>query len=103
MAFTKVAAIDDLWSGEMTTVAVEGRQILLVNIEGEVRAYLDACPHKRTPLSLGTLRGLTLACATHQWEFDLRTGKGINPADACLESLEVRLENGDILLEVQHA
>ena len=102
MAFSKVAALDDLWSGEMTSLEIEGRHVLLVNIEGHVRAYLDECPHKRTPLSLGLLRGRTLACATHQWEFDVRTGKGINPADACLESLDVRLENGDILLEVHH-
>jgi toluene monooxygenase system ferredoxin subunit len=103
MAFSKVAAVDDLWSGEMTTVEIEGRHILLVNIEGEVRAYLDACPHKRTPLSIGMLRGGTLTCATHQWEFDLRSGKGINPADACLEPVDVRLENGNILLEVNHS
>jgi toluene monooxygenase system ferredoxin subunit len=103
MGFCKVGALDDLWSGEMARVEVEGRQILLVNIEGEVRAYLDACPHKRTPLSVGTLRGARLTCATHQWEFDVRTGQGINPAIACLERLDVRLEDGDILLEVQHA
>ena len=103
MAFYKVATLDDLWSGEMAGVEVGGRQILLVNIEGEGRAYLDACPHQRTPLRMGTLRGLILTCATHQWEFDIRTGKGINPADACLEPLAVRLENGDILLEVHNA
>ena len=103
MAFCKVAALDDVWSGEMVRVEVEGRQILLVNIEGQVRAYLDACPHQRTPLSLGILRGRTLTCATHQWEFDVRSGKGINPADTCLEPLDVRLENGDILLDVHHA
>jgi toluene monooxygenase system ferredoxin subunit len=103
MAFCKVAALADLWSGEMTSLKVEGRQILLVNIEGEIRAYHDACPHKRMPLSLGTLRGRTLTCATHQWEFDVHSGKGINPAAACLEPLDVRLENGDILLEVHHA
>jgi toluene monooxygenase system ferredoxin subunit len=103
MAFSKVAALDDLWSGEMTTVELEGQRILLVNIEGKVRAYLDACPHKRTPLSIGILRGRTLTCATHQWEFDVSSGKGINPGDICLEPLEVRLENGDILLEVPHA
>ena len=103
MAFRKVAVLDDLWSGEMVRVEVEGRQVLLVNIEGEVRAYFDECPHKRTPLSLGTLRGPTVTCATHQWEFDVRTGRGINPADTCLQRLDVRLENGDILLEVHPA
>src|ERR1700745_1179357 len=98
MAFRKVAALDDLWSGEMVRVEVEGRRILLVNIESEVRAYLDECPHKRTPLSLGLLRGRTLTCATHQWEFDLWSGRGINPANICLEPLDVRLENGNILV-----
>jgi toluene monooxygenase system ferredoxin subunit len=79
MAFQKVASLDDLWSGEMTAVSVEGQHILLVNIDDMVRAYADICPHMRTRLSQGSLQGRMLTCPTHQWQFDALTGKGINP------------------------
>ena len=100
MAFQKVASLDDLWSGEMTGVSVEGQCILLVNINDMIRAYADACPHMRTRLSQGLLRGSILSCATHQWQFDVLTGRGTNPMTARLEEFPVRVENGDILVDL---
>jgi toluene monooxygenase system ferredoxin subunit len=98
--FQKVASLDDLWSGEMTAVSIDGQYILLVNIDDMVRAYADACPHKRTRLSQGSLQGCILTCATHQWQFDALTGSGINPLTACLEEFPVRIENDDIFVEL---
>jgi toluene monooxygenase system ferredoxin subunit len=100
VAFQKVASLDDLWSGEMTAVSVDGQYILLVNIDDIVRAYADACPHMRTRLSQGSLQGRMLTCATHQWQFDAFTGKGINPETACLEEFPVQIESGDILVDL---
>jgi nitrite reductase/ring-hydroxylating ferredoxin subunit len=41
-----------------------------------------------------------LTCATYGWNFDVSTGQGINPGKACLESFAVKVENGDILIDV---
>jgi toluene monooxygenase system ferredoxin subunit len=103
MAFHKVATLDDLWSGEMTSVVVEGKHVLLINIDDTIHAYEDACPHKRTPLHVGSLDGTVLTCATHQWEFDACTGAGINPDNTCLEAFAVEVHNGDILVDVDQA
>jgi toluene monooxygenase system ferredoxin subunit len=100
MAFRKLATMDDLWSGEILALETDGRPVLLVNLEGSVHAYLDLCPHQRTRLSQGSLQRNVLACSTHGWEFDLRTGRGINPRTACLEAFPVRVENEDILVDV---
>ena len=100
MAFQKVATLDDLWSGEMRGLVVEGKKVLLLHIDDTIHAYENACPHKRTPLSQGSLDGKVLTCATHQWEFNACTGTGINPDSACLEAFAVKVENGDILVDV---
>ena len=68
MAFQKIARLDDIWSGEMIGLTVEGTRVLLINLEGALHAYPDACPHQRTPLSLGSLEAPVLSCATHQWQ-----------------------------------
>ena len=99
MAFVKVATLDDLWSGEMIGVVVEGIPVLLINVEGTLRAYTDICPHLGSPLSRGSFKGRILFCATHGWEFDAMAGCGINPRNTCLESLPLRLEGDDILLD----
>lgn len=100
MAFQKIAKVAELWSGEMIALECEGQPVLLVNLDGAIRAYADSCPHLRTRLSEGSLVGNVLVCSTHGWQFDARTGEGINPRTACLKSFAVQLENGDILLDI---
>jgi len=100
MAFRKVATLDELWDGEMTVLKIEGHVVLLVNVDGGIHAYADSCPHLGTRLSQGSLQRNVLTCATHGWEFDASTGQGINPKTACLESFAVKVENGDILIDV---
>jgi toluene monooxygenase system ferredoxin subunit len=100
MSLRKVASLDDLWSGEMLSLDVDGNSVLLVNVDDHVYAYLDACPHQKSRLSEGTLIGKTLRCARHHWEFDVCTGRGINPQSACLKVFPVSIERGDILLNL---
>jgi vanillate O-demethylase monooxygenase subunit len=38
--------------------------------DGDARVFLDRCPHRFAPLSLGTCEGDTLRCAYHGWVFD---------------------------------
>jgi toluene monooxygenase system ferredoxin subunit len=100
MAFRRVATLDELWDGEMIALETEGQVVLLVNVNGGIRAYADSCPHLRTRLSQGSLQRNVLTCSTHGWEFDACTGQGINPKTACLESFAVKVENGDIFIDV---
>jgi toluene monooxygenase system ferredoxin subunit len=44
MAFQKVAKIEDLWSGEMLGLEVNGEPVLLVNVDNHIYAYADICP-----------------------------------------------------------
>lgn len=80
---------------------VDGRSILLVNLDNQIYAYADACPHQKSRLSEGSLIGKTLRCARHDWEFDVCTGQGINPQNACLKTIAVIVERGDIFLDLK--
>ena len=100
MTFRKVASLDDLWNGEMMGLDVGGNSILLVNVDDHIYAYADACPHQKSRLSEGSLIGKTLRCGRHHWEFDVCTGHGINPQNACLKVFPVSIESRDILLDV---
>jgi toluene monooxygenase system ferredoxin subunit len=100
MAFQRVATLDELWAGEMIALQIEGQVVLLVNVDGSIRAYADSCPHLRTRLSQGSLQRNVLTCSTHGWAFDVNTGQGINPQTACLESFAVKVEDGDILIDL---
>jgi toluene monooxygenase system ferredoxin subunit len=103
MSFQKVASIEDVWSGEMLAVEVNGELVLLVNIDNHIYAYADACPHQNSRLSEGTLTNKTLRCARHHWEFDICTGAGVNPQNSCLRVFPVTLVGADILVDLPSA
>jgi toluene monooxygenase system ferredoxin subunit len=98
---TMVATLDDLWSGEMRAVTVEGQPVLLVNLEGTVRAYADRCAHQRFPLSQGRLEGFVLTCRAHEWQYDVRTGAGMNPSGVKLAAFPVEVREGSIWVDVE--
>ncbi len=100
MGFHKVAKVEDLWSGEMIGLEVDGEQILLVNVDNHFYAYADACPHQKSRLSEGTLTDKILRCARHHWEFDVCSGSGVNPQNSCLRVFPIRINGDDILLDL---
>ena len=68
----------------MKGLVVDTTKVLLLNVDGDVRAYEDSCPHRGVALSCGKLEAAsgTLTCAMHLWQYDARTGKGLNPRGA---------------------
>ena len=100
MAFQKVAKTEDLWSGEMIGLDVNGERVLLVNIDNHIYAYADICPHQMSRLSEGTLTDKILRCARHYWEFDICSGSGVNPRNACLKLFPTKVDGEDILVDI---
>ena len=100
MGFQKVAKIEDLWSGEMMGLEVNGENILLVNVDNHVYAYADICPHQKSRLSEGHLTDKILRCARHHWEFDVCSGSGVNPRNTCLKPFPIRVDGDDILVDI---
>lgn len=86
MQWHETMHIDDLWEGDMAPVDVEGTKVLLLNVDGEVKAYQNRCPHQAWSLDEGDFDGETLTCVRHLWTFDASSGQGINPDDSHLIS-----------------
>jgi toluene monooxygenase system ferredoxin subunit len=96
MNWRVVMAADELWIGELVGVELGPTKIILLNVEGEIRAYEDRCPHLGNRLSDGDLAAGKLTCATHRWEFDALTGKGANPKNCQLKVFDARIRAGQI-------
>lgn len=97
--WVEVATLDDLWEGEMLEVEANGKAILLAHLSGgKIVAYQGVCPHQEYPLTEGELDEETevLTCAGHHWQFNIRTGQGVNPATCTLYRYEVKVEGETI-------
>lgn len=98
MTRIKVAAVDDLWAGEMRGVQVAGESVVLINLDGRIVAYRDRCAHLGIKLSEGTLAGCVLTCRAHHWQYDVTTGSGVNPAPARLVPVKVEVDGDDVFV-----
>jgi 3-phenylpropionate/trans-cinnamate dioxygenase ferredoxin subunit len=65
----------DLKPGEMTHGSAGGSDILVVNQDGEFRAFINSCGHMNVPLDLGNFKSGVLKCPQHNAVFDARTGE----------------------------
>lgn len=101
LRFRPVCPADDLWAGEMQQYSVDDTTILLLRTnDGAVRAVQHICPHQDYPLNEGDFDGCSLICAAHLWEFDVQSGRSINPDDAKLALYPVEERDGTIYVAV---
>jgi 3-phenylpropionate/trans-cinnamate dioxygenase ferredoxin subunit len=91
----------DLAEGTMRLAWVDGVEpVLLVNVEGAVRAVQGICSHEYFELDKGFLTAGSLTCALHLSRFDLATGWPLDPpADEPLAVYPVSIEDGRIVFE----
>jgi nitrite reductase/ring-hydroxylating ferredoxin subunit len=96
-----VAALADVPPGTMLRVQVDGTDILLVNLEGDVRAMQGICSHEYFELDQGFLTGDSLTCALHLSRFDLTTGEALDPpAELPLAMYQVVIDGDRVVLEL---
>jgi 3-phenylpropionate/trans-cinnamate dioxygenase ferredoxin subunit len=88
--------------GTMKMGWVDGMdQVLIVNAEGQVRAYQGICSHEYFELDKGFLTAGSITCALHLSRFDLATGDPLDPpAELPLMMYEVIVEDGRVLIEI---
>ena len=97
----QVARLDDVPAGTMLMVQVDGTDILLVNLDGTIRATQGVCSHEYFELDKGFLTGDTLTCALHLSRFDLDTGEALDPpAELPLAVYPARVDDGVIVLQL---
>jgi 3-phenylpropionate/trans-cinnamate dioxygenase ferredoxin component len=96
-----VGSADELAPGERRLVFVEGRSIVLFNLDGTLHAVDNACPHNGASLAGGQLEGSLLRCPAHGLRFDLRTGCMPGVGGLCLKTFPVEVIEGQLVVSVE--
>jgi nitrite reductase (NADH) small subunit len=60
--------------GQVMQAEAAGIGVCLANVNGELSAPDNSCPHRRGPLRQGWLPGEAVVCPWHSWTFHVRTG-----------------------------
>lgn len=97
-----VGKIADIPPGKMIKVSIDGRDVLVANIDGKFYATDDSCTHSGASLSEGKLEGCTITCGWHGAQFDCETGSLVKfPAKIRdLTSYNVVVESDNVFVEM---
>jgi nitrite reductase/ring-hydroxylating ferredoxin subunit len=92
----------DIPPGKMIKVSIDGRDILVANIDGKYCATDDSCTHSGSSLSEGKLDGCIVTCGWHAAQFDCGTGKLVKfPVKIRdLASYNVIVESDNVFVEM---
>lgn len=84
-------------------VQVDGEAVALYELNGDVFATTDICPHNTCLLSENgdVLESGEVECTCHGSRFDIRTGTNTNPPSSePLKTYPVRVEGDDVLVDL---
>lgn len=109
MRYVKVLGTDQLPPGGKQKVTLEGKTLLLTNVDGAVYAIDNRCPHMGGSLFEGKLEGDTITCPRHHTVFSVKTGSVVQNGSIAFLRLKVadtkaystKTEGGDILVGIE--
>lgn len=108
MDYIRVADIAELPVNKMIMVVVDGKEVLLANIDGSYYAIANKCSHLGGALAKGSLEGSIVTCPKHGARFDVKTGQAIANAKIGfikmsvkdVERYTVKVEGTDIFVKI---
>jgi nitrite reductase/ring-hydroxylating ferredoxin subunit len=101
--FTRVAGEAEIAEGQVKGIDVEGTDIVVAKVQGQLFAVDGICTHLLAFLSDGELDGFEIICPLHMGAFDLRTGAATRePCTEPLKCYPVRVEDGFVLIDFNH-
>ena len=87
--------------GQVMEAEVGGMAVCVANVDGELSALDNVCPHRQGPLGQGWLEGRMVVCPWHSWMFHAKTGEAEFPVGERVRVFPLRVEGQDVLVEIQ--
>jgi len=101
MPFAKIASQSDLpATNEAKEFSCSGKEICIANVNGTYSALDNTCLHQSGPLGQGTIEHGKVVCPWHGWEYDPKTGALASNPNAKVAVYPMKIENGDVLVEI---
>jgi nitrite reductase (NADH) small subunit len=99
VAQVKVATRSEIAPGTAKTVEVNGKQVALFNVGGQLYAIDNTCLHRGGPLGEGEIDGKIVTCPWHGWEYDVTTGATLDDPAKKVACFKVQFSGDDVLIE----
>ena len=99
--FIKLASQSELPPGnEAKEFPCGGKTICVANVNGEICALDNVCLHRGGPLGQGLIEKGKVVCPWHGWAWDPHTGQAGDNPNVKVAVYPLRIENGEVLIEI---
>src|SRR3989344_3327342 len=99
--YIEVADKEDIPENGSKIVEYNGERVALFNLNGEIHAIHNTCPHAGGPLGEGSLDESIITCPWHGWQFNVKDGASpINP-NAKVAKFNVLIDGNKIKISRQ--
>ena len=75
--YIEACKVSALSKGHMKHVEINGKEIVIANLDGKFYAFADRCGHMNARLSRGNINQNVVTCPFHAAKFDIISGKKI--------------------------
>nr|WP_218623876.1 Rieske 2Fe-2S domain-containing protein [Granulicella sp. dw_53] len=87
--------------GHVQEAEVDGVAICLANVNGELSALDNWCPHRLGPLGQGWIEGDAVICPWHSWAFNMKTGQAEYPVHEHVDVFPLKVEGDNLLVDIE--
>ena len=99
--FIRIAAEAELpGTNEAREFACVDKTVCVANVDGVFYAMDNICLHRGGPLGQGMIEDGKVVCPWHGWRWDPKTGQAEQRAEAKVAVYPVKVENGEVVLEI---
>jgi nitrite reductase/ring-hydroxylating ferredoxin subunit len=73
--YVEAGKVNEISNGQMKHVKINGKEIVIANLDGKFYAFADRCGHMNARLSRGNINQNIVTCPFHAAKFDITSGK----------------------------
>ncbi len=100
--FVTIAKTTDVKPGQMKAFPVDGKRVLIANVEGTFFATQDLCTHDNGTLADGELIGEEIECPRHGGRFNAKTGEvRALPPMFPIKTFPIKVESDEIKVAME--
>jgi len=95
-----VAKISEVPNFGKKVVSIAGREVLLVNVKGNIYAVENECPHQGSPMNAAIVKDGYISCPRHGYRFSLMDGSCAEHPECTLATFPVQLNGDEISVDL---
>ena len=75
--YVEAGKVNEISNGQMKHTEINGKEIVIANLDGKFYAFAERCGHMNARLSRGNINQNIVTCPFHAAKFDITSGKKI--------------------------